>query len=329
MKKKNIAAGALMLIMLLSGCGFTSPFSKGDTIKWNSEAFLRVGDTQIDYHEALVYLDAAKSDYEKYYGDAIWDYRVDAGGDTVWDKVRADVLEDIIYMKVVCSKATELGVTLTNDELLQVDRDAASYMEKIGTEAAEERGITEETVHRVYEDNALAQKIFEKATLNIDTNISTEDAKRGHYYAIALRKYKIGSDGTKTEYSDDEKSDILDKMEELLQEATEAKNFLKYAESVTEESGYLDFYAGADNIPAGAEEALLLLDGEISSVIETEDYYFIFYCVSQLDLDATLARKEEIIVERQKEAFEELSAKWRSEADVEVNEDVWNSLSLR
>ncbi len=328
MSKRNIVILGLLLCLFISGCSIPNPFSKKET-KWNSDAFMRVGDTQIDYHEALVYLDASRTEYEKYYGQAIWDFQVGEKGETLQEKVKARVLEDIVYIKLVCSKAAELNVTLTNDEMLQVDQQTAAYMAKIDNELAASRGINKETVHKVYADNALAKKVFEQATLNIDTNIPTEEAQRHHLYSIAIRKYKIGSDGVRAEYSDSEKQDILKRMQNLLKEAKAAKNFLNYATSVTEAAEYLDFYVGKEDVPEGAEEALLLADKTISQIVEAKDYFFIFYCVAQLDLDATLAKKEEIILERQKAAFEKVSNNWRDSADIEINQRVWNSLKLK
>lgn len=328
MKKRSLVIGLVLIALFISGCGITNPFSPKET-KWNSDAFMRVGDTQIDYHEALVYLDAARNDYEKYYGSDIWDFQVGTYGDTMEAKIKAQVLEDIVYMKLVCSKATELNVTLTNDEMLVVDQQTAAYMAKIGEDNASSRGISKDTVRRVYTDNALAKKIFEQATLNIDTNIPNAEAQRHHLYSIAVRKFKYASDGTKVEYTQSEKLDTLKRMESMLKEARETKDFKKYAETVTEESDYLDFFVGVDDIPEGAEEALALKDKAMSGVVDAKDYYFIFYCVSQLDLDATLAKKEEIILKRQKEAFDVLSKEWRENTDIEINEEVWNGLKLK
>ncbi len=327
MKKRNIVILCLLFCLLLSGCSIPNPFSKKET-KWNKDAFMRVGTEQIDYHEALVYLDATRTDYEKYYGQAIWDFQVGAGGETLQEKIKAEALQDIVYIKLVCSKAAELNVTLTNDEMLQVDQQTAAYMAGINEAEAAEKGITKDTIRRVYSDNALAKKVFEQATLNIDTNIPTEEAQRHHFYSIAIRKFKVASDGVRTEYNDNEKLEILKRMQTLLKDAKAAKDFLKYAVSVTEEAEYLDFYAGHDDVPAGAESALLMEDKTISEIIDAKDYYFIFYCVAQLDIDATLAKKEEIILARQKAAFEQLSATWRQSADIEINEKVWNELTL-
>ena len=58
--------------------------------------------------------------------------------------------------------------------------------------------------------------------------------------------------------------------------------------------------------------AFSLQDGEFASVIETDDYYYIVKCISAFDEDATNARKEEIISERQEALFEETFAEWKA-----------------
>ena len=97
---------------------------------WQSGSFLRIGDVQVDYREGLVYLDAVREEYEQYYGSDIWEYAVDSHGNTIGTWLKQQVLEQIIYIKVVCKKADELDIVLTGDELQRVETQTAEYMEK-------------------------------------------------------------------------------------------------------------------------------------------------------------------------------------------------------
>jgi len=66
----------------------------------------------------------------------------------------------------------------------------------------------------------------------------------------------------------------------------------------------------------------------VSEVIETTDYYYIFYCVTDFDVDATHAKKEEIIADRQEKEFQTRYKEWRGTTHIEVNEEIWDALDF-
>lgn len=169
---------------------------------WQNGSFLRIGDTQVDYREGMVYLDAVREDYEQYYGSDIWKYAVDSHGNTIGSWLKKQVLDQIIYIKVVCQKADELGIVLTGDELQQVEVQTAEYMEKPEAKKLAAYGVNADIVRRIYSDNLLARKTFEVSTLNVDTNIPDEEARQRRFYSIAIRNYKIDATGKRLPYEE-------------------------------------------------------------------------------------------------------------------------------
>ena len=119
------------------------------------------------------------------------------------------------------------------------------------------------------------------------------------------------------------------RMEELRQQAEQTDDIYKLAASITEDSTMLTMLGGAGEFSESYEEKLFALaSGELSEVIETTDYFYIFYCVSDYDIDATLAKKEELISKRQEEEFMRLYEEWKSVIHVEVNETEWNKMDF-
>lgn len=334
-RKKHTVLPVLILLLLViaGGVWLADPFDKGKTPKWRDGAMLRIGETQVDYREGLVYLHAVQEEYEQYYGNDIWQYAVDMGGNTIGGQIREQILEQMIYIKIVCEQADALGIVLSEEELHDVESKTARYMEKIKDTELVLRGVNEDIVRRIYTDNVLARKTFEYVTLNVDTDISNEEAGQHRFNSIAIRNYKIGSSGERVEYSEKETKELRERMQELLVQAHQTEDFYKLANSMTEDAPMLDFAAGKGDFPesfsAEQEEALLSLkSGELSEVMETTDYYYIFYCVTDFDMDATHEKKEKIIAERQKEEFKKRYAEWRAQAVIEVNEEVWNSVQF-
>jgi len=302
---------------------------KPEETKWQEGSMLRIGDTQVDYREGMVYLNAVQEDYEQYYGSDIWKYAVDSQGKTMGEIIKEDTLEQIIYIKVVCQKANELGIVLSEEELQTVDRQTAEYIEKIQGSELALHGVNADIVRRIYSDNMLARKTFETATLNVDTDIPDAEAAQHRFYTIAIRNFKIDASGNRVSYSANELSELKARVDSLYVQAQESEDFYKLAAANTEDSTMLEVVGGISDFPEEYEDTVLALNtGELSPVIETTDYYYIFYCVTDFDVDATHNKKEEMIAHRQEEEFQARYRDWRSGIRIEVNQEVWNALDF-
>lgn len=334
-KKKSVLPKLVLFVVLfvLAAVFFGR---KGDEKEketvWQEGSMLRIADTQVDYREGMIYLDAVKQDYEQYYGSDIWKYEIDSMGKTMGEVIKAQTLEQMIYIKVVCRKADELGIVLSEEELLKVDSQTEAYMEKIQDSELLLHGVNADIVRRIYADNLLARKTFEVTTLNVDTDIPEEEAVQGRFYAIAVRKFKIDASGNRTAYQAEELEELKTRVESLQRQAAAletAEEVYKLAAANTEESDLLEFTAGTGDFPESYAEAVLSLgSNEVSGVIETEDYFYIFYCVTESDEDATHEKKEEIIAARQEQEFQTRYQEWRGKTHIEVNEEVWDALDF-
>lgn len=302
---------------------------KEEETKWLEGSMLRIGETQVDYREGMVYLNAVQQDYEQYYGSDIWKYAIDSHGNTMGEVIKQQTLEQIIYIKVVCQKASELGIVLSEEELQTVDAQTAAYMEKIKESDLLLHGVNADIVRRIYSDNLLARKTFEVTTLNVDTDIPDEEAAQHKFQTIAIRNYKIDASGNRVSYEGNELEELTARVEGLRTKALETEDFYKLAAANTEDSTMLEVTGGKGDFPEEYEKTVLSLKtGEVSEVIKTTDYYYIFYCVSDFDIDATHEKKEEIIATRQEEEFRTRYEEWRGLTRIEVNEEVWEELDF-
>jgi parvulin-like peptidyl-prolyl isomerase len=79
---------------------------------------------------------------------------------------------------------------------------------------------------------------------------------------------------------------------------------------------------------AALDAALALKKGEVSSVVEGTQGYYIIYCVNDKEEDATQARKEVIIAKRQNRLFQKKYNIWLNKCDVNISEDFWDYFQL-
>lgn len=331
-KKSSIWPKILLFVLILVLAAVIFGRKNEDKEKktvWLEGSMLRIGDTQVDCREGMVYLNAVQEDYEQYYGSDIWKYAIDSKGNTMGEVIKEQTLEQIIYVKVVCRKADELGIVLSEEELQLVDEQTADYMAKLQGSELLLHGVNADIVRRIYSDNLLARKTFEVTTLNVDTDIPDEEAAQHKFQTIAIRNFKIDSSGNRISYEGTELEELQARVEALRQQALSTEDFYKLALANTEDATMLEVTGGIGDFPEDYENVVLALNtGEVSEVIKTTDYYYIFYCVTDFDVDATYEKKEEIIATRQEEEFQTRYKEWRGTTHIEVNEPVWGSLDF-
>ena len=331
-KKKSVwpKISIFVVILVLAAVIFgRKGEEKEEETKWLEGSMLRIGDTQVDYREGMVYLNAVQQDYEQYYGSNIWKYAIDSQGNTMGEVIKEQTLEQMIYIKVVCQKASELGIVLSEEELQIVDNQTADYMAKLQESDLLLHGVNADIVRRIYSDNLLARKTFEVTTLNVDTDIPDEEAAQHKFQTIAIRNFKIDASGNRVSYEGEELTELKARVEKLREQAVAAESFYKFASANTEDSTMLEVTGGKGDFPASYEAKVLgLSTGEISEVMETTDFYYIFYCVTDFDIDATHEKKEEIIATRQEEEFRTRYEEWRGLTHIEVNKEVWDALDF-
>ena len=77
------------------------------------------------------------------------------------------------------------------------------------------------------------------------------------------------------------------------------------------------------------EAAKTLQDGQVyGEVVEGENAYFVVRMDSVLDREATDAEKENIVSERQQDAYNDLLDQWKDDADITVNNREWDKVTL-
>lgn len=298
------------------------PIETMERSEYMDEAVVTVDGEKIGYRETMLYLQAAKQEYESAYGEGIWQYMLDAEGNTLGEQVKNRTLEQVIYVKIVCAQAKKLGIELDSEEKSRVAERTEEYMGKAEYSTLALYGIARKDVERVYADTALAQKVYDSVTLNVDTDISNAEVAQKHLQSLVLKNYHEDELGNRTPLTVQELIATLDRFDHLYEEAKETKDFYSLAYANTEDKTFLDIMVGDGDLPEELRDAYGLESGEVMQ-IRAENGYYLFYCVSGYDEDATIAKKEEMIALRQEEAFKKLYEEWRNGAEVIMNDEIW------
>lgn len=292
-----------------------------------------IGDTKVYYNEAMVYLKSAQANYEAEYGKGIWDVDIKGDGTTFGKMLRDEVMDQIIELKVIRSEALKEGIILEEEEIAQANAYAREHYNGLTREDKEKYHITEELLRQVYSDNILAEKVFEKKTINVDTRVSDYEARQVTVQHILIYNSNLDGDGNRVPMTVQERDEAYNKVLGLLESAKEADDFYALAEA-NSQAKTIEYTFGRDNAPqeyaeAFAQAAFSLRTGEVSDIITTDYGWHIIYCVSDYNEDATIQVKENIIEKRRYDEFGRVFSEWSKNYDVVINNELWDSISLK
>ena len=342
---KSIGAAAcavLAVSMIFTGCGKkegtktadkkaettkTIRLERGD-ITANSYV-IKVGNAGVQYSEVLNYCYLLKNQYESSFGSELWKYKID-DKTTIGDKAKKEIVSTLTQLKLIGVNAAKQGVTLDNDEQDQALQDAQKLIKKASKADRKKYELNVNSVKELFEDNILANKMFYVATDDADTNVTDDEAKQIKISYIELITKGTDKNGRKVNMNAAGKAKTYKRMKEMLKEAKKADNFSDYA-AVNTESRQSEVTIGKDTKlldKEAVDAAFSLKKGKMSNVIGGKNGYYIIYCENDNDEDATYARKEAIIEERQTKMFKEKYSKWLSESSVDISNKFWDVFKL-
>ncbi len=331
LRLRRWAALLLCVLMAVSMTGCKDDNGKGKEELPTSEGFtndvvMRVGGQEVSYAEANIYLQSMQEEVEALYGADIWDFVFTSEGETYKEMMKDELLNKIIYIKLVCYMADEFDVSLEADDILNVNDYTQEFLSGITEETAKTYGITEELIRGIYTDNVLAEKIYRTITLNADTSYSEEEVLHAAFYYVKLNKFYEDLEGNQVPVTEEDRQKIAQNANTIRQAGLEAEDFYSFAKEKTEAAS-VEMIVGRSDLPAASRAAAFALkEGQISAVVEEEDGFYIFYCKSERDDVATREAEEEKIEELSRKYFDGLYAKWVENVKVEVNEALWNAM---
>jgi len=277
--------------------------------------------------EIMVYLVNMQEQYESVYGKEIW--QRDLNGTTLAESVKDTVLANLAQVKAMNLLAQKHNVTLDEMEKQFAKEAAKEYYESLNETEIAVMQVNEEILAQMYEEYALANKVYEYIIKDINPEISDDEARTITVDYILIKTYTTDGTGAKIEYSEEDKEEARDLAEDILRQAKEEGSdfkelVLKYSEG---DKGTYSF--GKGETEEGFEQAAFnLATGEISNLVETPSGFYIIKCLSTFDKDQTSANKVKIVEEKREEVFGEEYDAFAQGLTRDINEKLWESISL-
>lgn len=323
------------VITALAGC--KSDLSKEATEK---VAVFTIGKQPVYLNEVWIYAKTIQQEYEKNYGSGIWSVELlnESGeAQTVETITKEDIIEEILQVKVLVYKADSFGIALSQEETLQIQQQAEAFMSGLTDADVAETGVTLELAVQVYQENAIAGKVYERIMREGNVEVSDEQCRQTKIYDLYFPTYlEIGEDDF-IALTEDEKATQFNTASEAYNRVTDTEDSLSI-ETAAYDYGCRnsDFYTMSydEYVERYGQEITdqlyALKDGEYLGVVESKYGYHIFRMIALTDAEATQNKKKSMEFELQRNYFAEVYKGYLKEMDTtwkfskNVDEDAWN-----
>jgi len=330
MKKKVsfVLSIVLTAASVLTGCSRTEALDGTQVVAVLDET------TNMQLGELNLMLRYEEAQMQTYYASMFgtYIYQQDMGEGKVYGDVAAETqMEDYKRMYILEAEAANVGVELTEDEKAAITETAKQFLKDNTDKAKAVMGVTQEHVERALTLQTIEKKIYDVWTADVNTEVSDEEAaqKKISYVLASTQGSEYDEEGNVIPLEDAEKESIRKTAEAVLAEAKKSDDLSAAAEAngltATEVTYGADSVSPAEEVRAAGDE---LKEGEYSELIETDSGYYIVYLVSELDREATDAKKETIVENRKTAMFEEEYQKVAEAHSFVIKEEVLAQLTF-
>lgn len=307
MKRKWIqaVAGVLCMAMLLEGCKIGNREIVVSGTLTDKQIF-KIENTACGLKEAKVYLANYQNIYGTAYGLDLWKH--DFGDRSLSDYVKDITLEELTHVVCMDLLAENQGVTLSEEETVQVEEAAKEYYASLSEEELGYLAVTEGDISEYYSHYALAQKLYQSLTNSVNEEVSDDEAR-----VIEIMQIFV-TDETKA-------AEVAAKLQRGDDFASVANNYNQLSS--------IQVTVARDELPEAVEEIAFNLDnGETSGKIQVENGFYFVKCLNKYDEELTEANKSNIVEKREKEAFDDVYSEYVSGLSSNLNQELWDNLEL-
>lgn len=328
---------AILGIMTVTACQ-----GRGNSGVTESVPVFTVGDETIRLNEVWIYAKTVQQEYEKNYGAGIWTVELQnekGETQTVETITKEDVIEEILQVKVLNSKADSYGVALTGEENTKIEEQVDAFMAGLTDADIAETGVSREIAIRVYQENAIADKVYDRIMQEGSVEVSDEQCRQTKIFDLYFPTYLEQADGSFVALSEEERSTQKNTAMEAYNRIMDDEDSLSIENAAYEYgSPNSTFYTMSNSEYVEqygqelADQIYGLKDGEYLGVVESEYGFHIIQMISLTDAEATQNKKIEMEADLQRKYFNEVFETYLKEMDSNwkfsknVDEEAWNMI---
>ena len=331
-KRKNNRIAAIflclcMLVMACSGCGQKK--QEEEQAKSGGTLVFQYGNNLVTKGEVYIYIETVRERYEMQYGSDVWQTVLPDGGEgtSMENLTREEVVKEIVRVKTLCAHAEELGITLSESEIADLNQKADDFCDGLTDEQQQTMEITKEKAEKVMQENAIATKVENEILADRKIEISDEEARMTTFYDMYFACYSMDENGVITPYTDDQKKQQYDNAAQAcatlatadLQENADAENIEKLAEYYQLDQAQMQTMSPSQILETYGQDVYDLLysmeNGQYSTVVETQYGYHVFQMIALTDQAKTNEQKIVLYNQEVQDALSETLDQWQKQMD--------------
>lgn len=329
MRSKKVIAvlltAAALMGMTVTGCG--------NRLNENA-TFATLDDTTITMGVANLFAKYTQAVYEanymSFFGEDMWNSDLSGNGTTFSQEVKTNLADGLQAMYLLKAHMQEYDVSLSEAEEAEITKAAEDFMAANSKAAIRQMGAENiENVKEMLRLQAIQVKMHERIIEDANVEITDEEAAQRTFSYVELDSTGYTTEDEEyVEYTEEEKASVKESAEAI----AKAKDF---DAAVTEAGQTVSTYSYGSASDADAtlntvvlEAADKLKEGEISEVIETDTAYYVLRLDSENDKEATAAKKESLLTEKQEAYYEDILDGWKQEAKWTLNEKEWEKVTF-
>lgn len=305
-KKRGIGIVLLLCTtLMLSGCKIGNKEIIVSSSLDNRRVF-QIGDATCSIKEAKVYLVNYQNIYGTAYGLDLWQH--DFGDDSLEVYIKEITIKELTQVLCMNELAKEQEMVLTEEEQAMVSEASKEYYATLNSDEISYLGVSESDINEFYNHYALAQKLYNSLTNEINEEVSDDEARVMEVMQIFV------SDSVRA-------SEVQAKLNAGEDFASVANNY--------NELNNIQTFICRDDLPEEIEQEVFRLDNnEVSGMLTVENGYYFIRCLDKYNEAMTEANKKNIVEKREKEAFDDVYDAYIETLTSNMNEEVWESIEI-
>lgn len=315
------------MTVLFNGCGSEKEGKKIVlTNGFDKNEVFRIETASCSLSEVNVYLANTKNRYENIYGSQIWNTKL--GTATLEENVKETVLAELAQIKVMKLLAEKYEVTLDASEQELAAKAGAEYFASLSQAEANALDVSQESVVRMYEEYAIADKVYHYIIKDINPEISDDEARTITVEHILIKTYSLDHDGKRIPFGEAERKAAYEKAQEALAAVKAGEDFSSLVSKYNEDNKSTYSFRKGETDISFEKAAFNLGTDEVSDIVETEYGYHIIKCINTFNREETDANKVKIVEQRRKEVFSQEYDAFADSLTRNLNQELWEGVEL-
>ena len=206
--------------------------------------------------------------------------------ETIEEGLKSAILEHLTKVYSLNLYARDNDIKLASDEENNCKKAAEEYYESLTSGDRSYMGVSKSDIEKMYKRYALAEKVYYSLMNSVDEEVSEDEARMMEAEVIYVTS----------------EADIASVTTALKSGAT----FTSVAQQYSKADNVTDAF-GRNKYPAEVDRVVFNMEnGQVSSMITTEDGYYFFKCINKYNKELSEQNKANVISERKNELIDDM-----------------------